>query len=71
MGRPKGATSHYGFLRPMTPDLARWMESQHERNVRRGKVGCIKHLADLLRASGCKTIGEGKAAYAAKNELDL
>lgn len=37
----------------------------------RDRVACIEHLVDLMREFGASTVGEGKALYRQKHELDI
>lgn len=60
-------------MRPMRRDFERSQGPtlQEHNAVARSKAGVTYHLIDLMREYGGKTLGEAKALYQQRNELDV
>lgn len=39
--------------------------------VKRDRIACVEHLIDLMREFDAANVGEGKARYRQKHELDI
>ena len=68
MARPREV--YHRYSRPADDPPATWTEYELTRE-KRDREACARHLIDLMREYGGNTVGESKALYRQRCELDI